>query len=431
MNVRLFYSILLLSLLTCGTARAQEGKKASVPELRVEFFGAERGVAIGAESVTLLCVLRNVGNAPLPEKTVRLRCYAVAGLDYTPSETMPVLPAMAANQALAFRWRLTPNTEKTPLVAAVLLEPYGELKREGTAIASKGPVSLSGSPMAGGQSVPDPLASSAVITVVPRLAAPLRGGSRAVLPGGAPQSSATAEDAWLSNDVLAVRVVEAERRTPVFLISGRDGAEWRPLATGVSLAAVLSGEEGQIPWWETFRWREARANADKTTASVTLLGTVGTRWKAELTLEAQKDSAALNGQLRLTAQRTLRCYSLELPRLLVAPDDKNALPPKADGLPQPVVEEESPLAENAPLAAARRSGIAFGLTWPSAPPFTGWNWRRLPAGDSASALLLGAQTDRSERGEVIQAGATVTLTFRLFAVSPSNTIRDAQRFVLP
>jgi hypothetical protein len=46
------------------------------------------------------------------------------------------------------------------------------------------------------------------------------------------------------------------------------------------------------------------------------------------------------------------------------------------------------------------------------------------------APLPGAQWDDA-RGTVILPGAAVEIPFRLFASGPSDTLRDALRFVLP
>src|SRR5690349_17333380 len=52
------------------------------PQLRVEFLGPEKGFAIGSQSVSILCVIRNVGAGTLPENTARVRCYPLTGLDF-------------------------------------------------------------------------------------------------------------------------------------------------------------------------------------------------------------------------------------------------------------------------------------------------------------------------------------------------------------
>src|SRR5206468_2146292 len=67
----------LIALLVAGVGSAKAGAQRAVghvaqvpsatqsagtaPEVRIEFFGAERGYAIGGQNVTLLCILRNVG----------------------------------------------------------------------------------------------------------------------------------------------------------------------------------------------------------------------------------------------------------------------------------------------------------------------------------------------------------------------------------
>src|SRR5690242_17513511 len=63
-------------------ARASESRAAGGPELQVEFLGCEKGFAVAGQSVTMLCVIRNVGTAELPENSARVRCYPLTGLDF-------------------------------------------------------------------------------------------------------------------------------------------------------------------------------------------------------------------------------------------------------------------------------------------------------------------------------------------------------------
>lgn len=408
----------VLSWFAAGSALAQNASPTSSPDVRVEYFGPERGYVVGAESVTLLCIVRNVGTGPLPEKTLRLRCYAISGLDYTTGDTLPVLPAMARNQALAFRWRLAQSGDTGPFIAAVILENTGA-----TGSVEK--------PQPGGGVilVNETNTPRTALTVVPRLPSAPRMGDRVVPPSGPPQATATRDDAWISNDQFALRAVRADRAAPLLILSGREGASWRTLANGIPLARVFSGEDGQRLWWEPFRWEQARAQSDKVSALLTLNGTIGARWKATLTLTAIRDSAAINGRLRLTAGKTLRLAGIELPSLLVSP--ATATSAKADGSPISLTTEEPILPEDTRIVAARAGGITFGLTWPTATPFPGWHWSSLPGGNPELLSVLGAQCLGDPRGELVTSGSSIEITFRLFAVSPSDTLRDALRFLLP
>jgi hypothetical protein len=413
----------LLLALIAVRVHAQSGQPEAIsppaPEVRVEFFGPERGYTVGSQSVTLLCVVRNVGAAPLPENALRLRCLAMAGLEYTTGDTRPTLPALAQNQAAAFRWRLSPTNGQGPMVAAALLEN----------------VTMAGGPAADGGPnttlfVAIPAASRASLTVIPRLSGLSRAGSMTLPPGAAPRAVATEDDAWLVNDRVQVRVIAGERRFPVLLLAVKEGAGWKTVATSVPCAEVMAGEDGQLPWWETFRWRESRPRNEKTGATLTLVGDIGKRWRAELILESKPGTAAIDGRLRLIPLRTLRFYGVRLPRLLPVGDDTNSSL-KADGSPLSVVQNEPILPEGARVGAARSNGVTFGIAWPATPPLADWKWNRLPLSDTNLLSVLGAEWDGPDSGGIIQPGATVDFTFRLFAFGPSDSLKDALRFMPP
>src|SRR5450631_3166121 len=57
----------------CQPAPTKPITSISLPDIRVDYFGAEKGYAVGSNAVTMLCVLRNVGRAALPEGTLRVR----------------------------------------------------------------------------------------------------------------------------------------------------------------------------------------------------------------------------------------------------------------------------------------------------------------------------------------------------------------------
>jgi hypothetical protein len=416
-NYKSIGAALAASLLWAATAgRAQNAPTAAaMPQVRVEYFGTERGYTIGRSDIVLLCILRNIGTNPLPEKALRLHCYAIAGLDYTQGDMDPGVPPLAPNQAAAFRWRLTPSESRQALIAAAQVE------------SDTPPAAIAGRPMA------DP---PVTLTVVPRFDAPPRFGAPIVGADLTPQAGTARGEAWLASNRIALRFLASDRDEPILLLAAKPAAAWQMVTTGMPLARVRSCEDGQLPWCETFRWRRTRAYVDKDRAMLTLIGNIGTRWSAELTFEAHHDTCVIEGRLRLTARRTLRCYSVSLPCLLAAEENPNGgvTTPRADGSPMLLPESDpSPLPDDARVLAARQSGITFGLTWPSNPPLAGWVWGRLP-GPAVTGPTLAAtcsSSDRTANGEVVLPGATLELPFRLFAFGPSDTIRDALRFMLP
>jgi hypothetical protein len=272
-------------------------------------------------------------------------------------------------------------------------------------------------------------AARAALAVVPRLSSPLRAGSITIPPGGAPRAGGNAEDAFLANDRVMARVVAGERRFPALLLATWEGGGWRSLAASLPLLEVNAGEEGQRPWWETFRWRETRFRSDKTSAILTLLGTAGTRWRAELTLESRPNTAVLEGRILLTPLRTLRCYGIRLPRLLPIGDEANGA--KADGSLLSVTHNEPILPEEARVRAARSGNTLFGLAWPAAPPLPEWKWAPLPMSDTSLLSAPGVQWDAPEAGSVLLPKASIEVSFRLFTFGPSDTLKDALRFMPP
>jgi hypothetical protein len=386
------------------------------PQVRVEYFGAERGYTVGHSDVVLLCVVRNIGITPVPEKTLRLHCYPVAGLDYTQGDLAPDLPALAPNQAVAFRWRLTPSESRQALIAAAQVENQGPSAPILNRPSSEPPVTL---------------------TVVPHFDSPPRFGAPIAGADLIPQAGAVRSEAWLSGNRVALRLLASDRDEPLLLLAARAGAVWQLVATGLPLARVRACEDGQTPWWATFRWRRAQTREEKDRATLTLSGNIGSGWNADIILEARRDTSAIEGRLRLTARRTLRLYAVQLPRLMAtAPDnaDPQTAPVRADGSPTLLPEADPTLLpDDARVMAARQSGVTYGLTWPLNPPFAGWTWNRLPSpGNGMTAPgAVGAFADRASNGEVVLPGASVEVPFRLFAFGPSDTIRDALRFIMP
>lgn len=400
----------------------------SKPDLRVEYFGAEKGYAVGTENVSILCILRNTGTAPLPANTVRLYCYPLVGLDYTSGELKPVLPELAPGQSVAFRWQLAPSSGQGRLLTSVLVQsndaaaaPEGVGKGEPTPGGGAAPAN-------GGAPIELP---RAVLAAVPHFASqPALGNIRSGTPAG-PIAASRSGEVWLANDRVSLHVRAASGEDPVLSLAAKEGLNWRVLANANSLCEVLSSEDGQKAWWKRFRWQETNVRANPTDGVMTLSGSAGPRWGVEFVAVTHRDTGVIDGKIRLTARQTTRLFGVRLPGLLIPTDSPGSGLGRADGRSIALPAEE-PVAPEAPrLLAARRGSVTFGLAWASRPPLEGWTTEALSLGNSSLASALGGVWSSQDRGDLVLAGATIEIPFRYFAFAPSETIHDAQRVALP
>lgn len=383
-------------------AQSPPAKSNPAPDIRIISFSAERGYVVGAVPVTLLCVVKNVGDAPLPEKTLRVRCFALSGLEYTAGETRPVLPALAPKQTVAFRWQLGVRETKGAVVAGALIEAVGVL-----------PPNLI---LPGNRSV---------VTTVLRLSRLPSVGTYNPKPLDPPKAS---DEGFVGNERVALWVSQGERQQPALLLAVREEASWRAVTLSAPLLEIQSGEEGQQPWWETFRWRNSTVKNETDAAALTLNGTFGTRWKANVTFEAKRDTSAIDVTLHLIAVRPVRLYGVRLPNMI---DEftKPETTTKADGSEIGIVYAEPVLPGNSSVVANRSNGITYGMTWTENSPFPNGTWEPSPLANSTLYPILSAHWTAPASGLLILPGATVEISFRIFALAPSETVKDALRFV--
>ena len=432
---RIFFGLivgcLFLAAFFSASIQAQQApplRKPDGPDIRIEFLGAESGYAVGTRAVTTLCVIRNVGNVSLQPNLLRLRCYTLANLDYLDGQLRTDVPALAPDQSASFRWRLSPTSASAPLVVAAFLESREpSLKQTQSTPANSNALRLAFfdaleettgfSPRIRTASIPH-------FSSFPHLLEKLSGW------GNNPQASADSDDAWVGNDRVFVHVLAASGRQPALILAAKDGGQWRQVALASPLIEVTSGEDGQNPWREMFKWRDTERRSDRDSAVIKLIGTVGNRWSAVLTLEAKKDTGAVNGRLKLTARRNLRFSAIQFPRMLVQRESSGP-PPKADGVGTVLPPDPSPMSEAERIAASHIGSLTFGISWGSKTPLESLHTFRLPVGDPEHTEILGGAWESDSRGEVVLAGATLDFEFRLFAFGPSFTVKDAQRFGSP
>lgn len=413
MNMRNFLMIMLrltLFLLLCSLfveirpvfAQLPTAQSTPSPDIRIISFSAERGYILGASPVTLLCVVKNVGDAPLTEKTLRVRCFALSGLEYTSGETRPLLPTLAPKQTVAFRWQLGVREAKGAVVAGALIEAAGVLPANRVLPGNR-----------------------SVVTTILRLPRPPAVGSYNPKPVDPPKAS---DEGFIGNDRIALWLFQGERQQPALLMAAREATGWRALTVSAPLLEIQSGEEGQQPWWETFRWRNSTVKNEIDSATLTLNGVFGTRWRANLVFEAKRGTSAIDATLRLIPIRPVRLYGVRLPNMIdeyTKPEAQS----KADGSEIGITYSEPMLPEKSPVVANRNNGITYGLTWMENLPFPNGTWEPSPLANSTLYPTLSAQWTAPANGLLILPGATVEISFRLFALTPSETVKDALRFV--
>ena len=417
------------SVATAQTAVGGKPAAAAISDLRVEFFGAERGYSVGAENVPVLCILRNAGTAVLPADSVRLYCYPLVGLDYTSGEIKPVVPELAPGRSVAFRWQLAPGRGQGRLLTAVMLQSNTAV---GTPLPDRKGAAASPSALVPPQGAPVPAElPRAVLAAIPHFSSqPALGSIRAGTATGLVAAARTGE-AWLANDRVSLHARAAAGEEAVLSLAAKEGANWRVLATANSLFEVLSSEDGQKAWWQRFQWQETAAHANRDAGLMTLSGNVGERWGVAFVVTARRDTGVMEGRIRLTARRNTRLFGVRLPGLLMQTDTPGGGLGRADGRAIALPLEDASVPEGPRLVAAHRAGVTFGLAWPAHAPLEGWTTEALLRGNSSLALSLDGSWTGPDRGDLILAGATIEFPFRFFAFAPSDAVHDAQRFALP
>jgi len=402
-------------------AVAGQQPAAAKPDLRVEYFGAERGYAVGTDNVSILCILRNAGAAPVPANSVRLYCYPLVGLDYTSGEIKPVLPELAPGQSVAFRWQLAPGNGQGKLLTAVMMQsitPTSVAAAEPPVNGKGEPIVVGNAPPANGGETPD--LPRALLAAIPHFASsPNLGNIRAGTAAGS-LAAARPGEAWLANDRVSLHVRSAVGGDAVLSLAAKEGPNWRVLATANSLVEILASEDGQKAWWHRFRWRQTSARPGRDEGTITLSGAIGARWEVEFVATTHRDTGVVDGKIRLTARQTSRLFGVRLPGLLVQTDPLGEGLGRADGRSIVLPLEDLSTPEAPRMVAAHRGGITFGLAWPSRTPLEGWTTEAQAGGNSSLLASLGGTWSSADRGDLILAGATVEIPFRYFAFTPSE-----------
>lgn len=365
--------------------RPQAGEGAPGFRLSLTSFAPTRAYATGLGTLTLVGTVRNEGAAALPAETVMLRMYALAGLEYLEGATTVRLPAMEPGTSNTYRWKVQPSAEDAPLVAALVLERQGHVPQ----IRVLPIQHFAQAPSAFGNGAP---------------AKP------------EPTARASSSSGWLDNGKVRLRAVQTDSEVAGAFLWSKTPGGWRQTGVALPLAEVFSAEGAQDPWWELLKTKRFVATSSPKRATLSLSGLVGVRWRASVDLALNAGSSVVDASLTLSPRRPMKLFGLRASRFHAGEGSFGPSSSERIG-PEPV---------GAGLASALRWGaITTGMTWPAAPPFDGWTQTLLPTPDGAGHTVIGVEYRSGPGPVLLEAGATVKLRWRIYAISPSAGVGDA------
>jgi len=358
--------------------------------LELSSFAATRAYAVGTQTITLVGVVRNVGKAALPADTVTLRMYAVTGLDYLEGATAIRLPVMETGSSGTYRWKVQPTEADAPLVAALVLERNDCMPQ------------ILLLPI---QHFPD--APAAFGTPGP--------------PKPVPAAQASSSSGWIENGKVRVRVVPTSSEMAAAFLWCKAAGGWRQVGVGMPLIEVQSGEPAQDPWWEAFKINRCSAAVTPQQATLSIAGQIGVRWRATVNFTVNAASSAVDVRLTLAPRRVMQLYGIRTTHLRAGEGSFGAA----------ATETLDPTPVGSGLSRAMRWGeITVGMIWPGRAPYEGWTSSLMTTPEGAEYRVLGAEY-RGAKPVEMHPGSSVTLHWRLYAIAPSKSVRDALRVALP
>ncbi|HLH80059.1 MAG TPA: hypothetical protein VKV29_07225 [Chthonomonas sp.] len=394
--------LLGVSAFCSGPATSQTAPTATAkPDVKLLYFGEDLLNPADGGDVILMCVVCNRGDSPVPGNSLQLRCLALSGLDYTSGDITPLLPALAPHQSVVYRWRLAPTGEG-PMLASAILQ--------------------SAQTPAGGVPAVLQIASAAPppLREAPHFGAPLPTQK-------APAAGIDAQGAWVGANRIGLRLVRMQDGRPLLLLSTRNGLYWQMAGIVWPLLRVCSAENAIEPWWHAFYWENTHVQNAQTSATLTLTGSVGRLWHAEISFTVQPNTTSVACSLRLVARSDLRLRALQLPRLLIP---STFAPPPANGTPLVLNQDDPNPLEQTPLVAAYHAGVVTSGIVAAAAPLTNLRWE-CHQGSAADVSIVAPEWKADGGDPLILAKASLVVNFRLFALAPSLTISDALRFQTP
>jgi hypothetical protein len=357
--------------------------------LRIESLTSTQGFAVGIDAVTIVATVRNTDSRPVAAEAFKGRLFALSGFDYVSGDTGPSVPALAPGGSISFQWRLRPLSEDSPLVVSFAVDTPG----------SKPIVKVS---------------------AIPHLSAAPPPESASVLKDASARIGAS--ESILENSRVRARVLTAESGAPIVLLSVKTKGGWRRVGSCVSLADIMSAEGGQLAWWEVFKADDILTAVGKGEASLILSGTVGVRWRGTVVLSLFAESGVIDVDLRIAPIRPIRLFGLRLAPFLVGDGSFGAV--------AGAVLAPSQSGPNL-LYAVRWGELTVGAIHHSASPFPSMSTDLIPALAGVDYRIIGVECIAPSLPAYIEPGALINVRARIFALSPSTTVKDALKVSLP
>ncbi|MDE2127101.1 MAG: hypothetical protein KGJ62_10965 [Armatimonadetes bacterium] len=354
-----------------------------------------------------------------------MQCSPAFGMDYTSGNTRPMLPALPAGQAVAFRWTFDANTDGAPMAASAILKP--------AALPDPTAINLNAAEALSTRAVPPAIADPPVLPAtiglaeVPMLAAQGAGETLNGPVTGIPWARTAGGIGAIGNGLLRVRVSACRNGAALLSLDSGSGAAWNAAAYACGVIRVCTASPGQSAWWRRFTVATLAASETPDSAVLTLHGKVGRGWNAIITLTVTRDTGVIQGQVQLTAVRNMELATLQLPMLYPANADSLLNAPV--GVPQPVpIPAEEPI--GARLAMVK-DGSATALSWSATPPLPGWTAQPVEPATSSIPAPSGVEWSAGVTPVGVNPGTSITIPFRLLVLPGANAAAEAPRLVQP
>lgn len=374
--------------------------------LTVTSFAATRAYAVGTQTLTLVGSVRNGGTAPQPAEAVTLRMYAVTGLDYFEGATVIRLPAMEPGASASFRWKVQPTTPDAPLVAALTLEQVDRLPQVTVLPIQR----FESAPGAFGPALPQ------------RAPQPAKRRQRTAPLVASAASGSDGSSGWIDNGKVRLRALHTSSEVAVGFLWARTAGGWRQVAFAGPFFEALSAEGGQEPWWEIFKAKRYTSSQTKTSATLTVTGQIGVRWRCTVSFTVNAGSSAVDCVAMLSPRRSMTLGGIRLTRMHLGEGSFGSAARDSIG-PEPL--------GSGTTSAIRWGTITAGMIWPSNAPASGWRQMLQTTPEGADYRIVGVEYAPPEKPVGLDADATIRIRWRMYALSPSAAVQDAKKITLP
>ena len=370
--------------------------------LTILYFGPVNGVSYNFMDQTFRCVIMNNSQQMIPAGQYVVKCLPIRGLNYTSGNTIPTIPAIPAHGVVCTEWNLS-------------------LKNSG------------GYPLAGAYICPvqnSSQVSSSTLDDAIKLSSPIMLYSRAgfVLPSHpvvkTPKVTEIDKNVLqVTGNISAVQFLRATNDESVFRLFTNIQGIWQPIATGCNIADLYAGEEGQQPWYHSFKITGCHSQTTGATAVITIDGMYGNLAKASVTYNISQNSSSITGTIEITALQDFQCYGIDLPVLWAHKPVDAQMP---DGSLVSLNTNSASNLSDPSIAALHTNQTTWGIIAPGVPPISGWTVvRKSSLGQYRCALEWTAPA----AGSLFQRCGSISVPFTLFAKSGSASIQDALIFL--